>query len=130
MTNKEKENKPVIPEKSFDELLAETEAKLTQKNYYQTEKLIHKGEVIPINFKPLGNRTIITMSKLPETERLEYILKKALYSPTKKDLYSEDELKYLFEGKGYLVGEIAELIMNDAGLDVSKYVKQNPIPRS
>jgi len=124
------ENKPVIPEKSFDELLAETEAKLTQKNYYQTEKLIHKGEAIPINFKPLSHKIISGMGRLPEGERIEYLVEKTLYSPSNNRLYSKEELKYLFEGKGYLTERIAELIMNDAGLDVQEHLKQNPISRS
>lgn len=112
------ENKPGIQEKSLNELLAETEVKITQKDYYQTEKFKLGNGIVAINFKPLSQKTFMKMNNKHVDERIPYLLSETLYNPEEKRLYTIDELKALFDGLGGLTITIANKILAESGFDI------------
>ncbi|BBL61503.1 hypothetical protein [Methanobrevibacter arboriphilus] len=112
------ENKPKIQEKSLNELLAETEVKITQKDYYQTEKFKLGNGIVAINFKPLSQKTFMKMNNKHVDERIPYLLSQTLYNPEEKRLYTIDELKALFDGLGGLTITIANKILVESGFDI------------
>ncbi len=108
-----------IKEKSLNELLAETEAKITQKDYYQTEKFKIGNGIVAINFKPLSQKTFMEMNNKHVDERIPYLLSQTLYNPEEKRLYTIEELKALFDGLGGLTITIANKILRESGFDIN-----------
>jgi hypothetical protein len=113
-----------VEEKSLNELLAETEAKITQKDYYQTEKFkVGKGTVA-INFKPLSQKTFMKMNNKYLDDRIPYLLSETLYNVDEKRLFTVKELKVLFDGLGGLTVTIANKILTESGFDPQVQVQQ------
>lgn len=115
-------------EKSFEELLTETRAKITQENYYQTEKVIVGSSIVTIHFKPLSHRLLSEMQRLPQVEMVPFILTNTLYSAVENRLYTKDELDALFEGLGGLTEIIGSKILEESGFTVPSRMNSNPFP--
>lgn len=124
------ENKPQIKERSFNDILAETEAKITQKDYYQTNRFVFEDTIIEVYSKPVSHKIVTDMTRKPVDERIPYLLSKVLYNPDEERIYSMDELNVLFEGLGGLTESIAEELLVASGFNVKRALERNPIARS
>ncbi|MDR0774702.1 MAG: hypothetical protein LBE72_05330 [Rickettsia sp.] len=133
VTNTKKEenkNQPIIKEKSFDELLVETKDKITQKDYYQTEKFPVGDGVVTVHFKSVSHKTLSHMNRLPEDDRIPYLLSQTLYSAVENRLFTFEELNALFEGLGGLTETIASRVLTESGFNFESVLSKNPITES
>lgn len=120
------EKKPKIVEKTLDQLLNETESKITQGNeYYQTEKFRLGDGIIKIHFKLINQEIIMQMYDKKENERIPYLLSKSLYNPKTKDLFSEKQLDKFLPGGLAIV--IAYKILQESGFD-ENVMKNQQLP--
>lgn len=120
------EKKPKIVEKTLDQLLNETESKITQGNeYYQTEKFRLGDGIIKIHFKLINQEIIMQMYDKKENKRIPYLLSKSLYNPKTKDLFSEKQLDKFLPGGLAIV--IAYKILQESGFD-ENVMKNQQLP--
>ena len=114
----------------LDELLRETEGKITQgKDYYQTEKFPIGGRLLTINFKPITEKMLVDMKEVEEKDATMFILTKTIYSPTNKKLFGKKKVESLLKGKVILAERIAKKIMIESGFDESMLKEVAPFPR-
>lgn len=114
----------------LEELIAETEAKITQgKDYYQTEKFPIAGRLLTIHFKPLTEKMLMEMKEVKEEDATMFILTKTIYSPLNKKLFGKKKIEAMLKGKVILAERIAKKIMVESGFDESMIKKVEPFPK-
>lgn len=123
---KKSEKESQIIEKTLDQLLSETESKLTQgEDYYQTEKFRVGNGIAKVHFKLINQETIMKMYDKKESERIPYLLSKSLHNPKTKDLFSEKQLEKFLPGGLAIV--VAYKILQESGFDEST-MKNKQLP--
>lgn len=103
---------------TLSDLLEKTKEKVLNKDYYETRTFTVNKVKYEIHFKLLSHKIYAIAGTKPVTERIEYILNNTLYNPQTNKLFTEDQLKILFEGLGGLTENIAMEIIKSSGFDM------------
>ncbi len=108
-------------EMALDELLAQTEEKITNPDYIEDGEVEYKNILVKFSFKPFKQKEFTKIQKrLNKPEGTALILSGALINNATKDkrFYTEEEIGIGFEPG--LADNIAEYILKSAGYNTDK----------
>lgn len=106
---------------SIEELIQETEEKITNPDYVEHGEIKYKGVIVKFSFKPLKQRNFSKIQKtLLNPEGVAKVLSQSLINNNTKDksFFTEKEVQDVF--KPGIANSIVEYILEDAGFNLDE----------